>query len=246
LVVDNPYGLTALWATLALSLPGADAAWLREFSRGFFRLARQFNVALIGGDTVRGPAGATVTVHGSVRPGRFVCRSGARPGDAVYVTGHPGDAVAGRLLLDRSRFARRGGAALTGKFLFPAPRLGEGRALVGLASAMIDISDGLHDDAGKLMAASRCGADLDVRALPLSSALQRGFGGEAPALALTGGDDYELLFTVPPQVEARLRRRAARWPCAVTRIGSVVRRGGVRWRCDGQPFVVPGRTFRHF
>lgn len=239
-------GAEPLWATLALSMPQADAAWLSEFSRGLFALAREFDVALIGGDTVRGPTGTTVTVHGAVRPGQFLMRSGARPGDGIYVTGHPGDAVGGRLLLERTRFARRGGAGLIRRFLYPVPRVREGQALVGLASAMIDVSDGLHDDAGKLMAASGCGAELDAGALPLSPALRQLFGEEALALALTGGEDYELLFTLPAARESHLRKVIARWGCAVTRLGRVTRHAGVHWELDGKLLTVPDRTFRHF
>jgi thiamine-monophosphate kinase len=239
-------GAEPLWATLALSVPEADADWLGEFSRGFFALARRYRVALIGGDTVAGPAGATVTVHGCVAAGRFVPRSGARPGDAMYVTGHPGDAVAGRLLLDRSRFARRGGAALIRAFLYPEPRLREGRALLGIASAMIDVSDGLHDDARKLLAASGCGADLDAGAVPVSGAMRRLFREESLPLALTGGDDYELLFTVPRKLEPRLQRLAARWCCPITRLGEVTTGKAVRWHLGGRAFRVPNLTFRHF
>lgn len=239
-------GAEPLWATLALSVPEADAGWLRDFSRGFFGLAKRFDVALIGGDTVSGPVGATVTVHGCVRPGRFVTRSGARPGHGIYITGCPGDAAGGRLLLDRSRLARRGGVALIRKFLYPEPRLREGQSLLGIASAMIDVSDGLHDDAGKLMAASACGADLDAGAVPMSGPLRRLFADEALPLALTGGDDYELLFTVPKALEPRLRTVASRWPCLVTRLGMVTARRGVRWQLNGRTFRVPDLTFRHF
>jgi thiamine-monophosphate kinase len=235
-----------LWATLSLSLPRAEGPWLAEFSRGLFALADAFDTALVGGDTVRGPLGTSVTVLGRVRPGRCVPRSGARPGDGVYVTGHPGDAMAGRLLLGRSR-AARGAAALRRRFLYPLPRLREGRALAGLASAMIDVSDGLHEDAGKLLAASACGADLDAGALPLSGPLTA-FAGEAGAreCALTGGDDYELLFTVPAARERELVRRTRGFGCALTRLGVVTRRRGVRWRLAGQPFRFVDRTWRHF
>jgi thiamine-monophosphate kinase len=239
-------GAEPLWATLALSLRKPDGAWLSEFSHGFFRLARQFKLALVGGDTVRGRRGATVTVHGRVRPGRYVTRRGARPGDAVYVTGHPGDGVGGRLLLDRPHRAGRGGASLIRRFLYPAPRVREGRALVGIATAMIDISDGLHEDAGKLVTASGGGAELHADAVPLSAGLLRFAGAGALRLALTGGDDYELLFTVPPAKEARLHRLASGWRCPLTRLGQVTRGRSVQWQFHGRPFAVPARTFRHF
>jgi thiamine-monophosphate kinase len=239
-------GAEPLWATLALSLPSAHGPWLREFSRGFFALADSFGTVLIGGDTVRGPLGMSVTVHGRVRPGRFVPRSGARPGDGVYVTGHPGDAVAGRLLLTAPTVAR-GAATLRRRFLYPLPRVREGASLALVASAMMDVSDGLHADARKLLAASSCGAELDAGALPLSTPLLR-YAGPAGArqCALTGGDDYELIFTVPAGREVQLRRLTRGWSCAVTRLGEVSRRPGLRWHMAGKPFRFADRTFRHF
>ncbi|MCC7257861.1 MAG: thiamine-phosphate kinase [Gammaproteobacteria bacterium] len=239
-------GAEPLWATLALSLPAPDSAWLREFARGFFALADAWRVALIGGDTVRGPLGMSVTVHGRVRRGRYVPRSTARPGDGLYVTGHPGDAVAGRLLLERSR-GGRAAAQLRQRFLYPQPRLTEGRLLVPLASAMMDVSDGLHDDAGKLLRASGLGADLDAAAIPLSPALRAVAGmPRGRLLALTGGDDYELLFTVPARREPLLARAAQRWPCGIARLGTVSARPGLRWRLDGRRYRFADSTFRHF
>lgn len=240
-------GATPLWATLALSLPVARPAWLANFSRGFFALADAFDTALIGGDTVRGPLAMAVTVHGRVRHGRFVRRDGARPGDALYVTGHPGDAVAGRLLLAGRLRATRTAASLRRHFLYPLPRVREGAALAGIASAMLDVSDGLHDDARKLLVASGCGAMLDVGALPLSAPLLATAGERGARLcALTGGDDYELLFAVPPEREGRLARLTRGWSCAVTRLGVLTRGRGVRWRLGGRPFHFTDRTFRHF
>jgi len=238
-------GAEPLWATLALALPVARAPWLSEFSRGLRALAEGFGVRLVGGDTVRGPLSMTVTVLGSVRPGRAVTRDGARPGDGVWVTGHPGDAVAGRLLPAGRR--GRDAAALRRRFLYPLPRVAEGRALAGIASAMMDVSDGLHDDLGKLLRASGCAADLDAGALPLSAPLLRVAGEEAGRqCALTGGDDYELLFTVPAAREARLRRLAAGWSCPVARIGTVRRGRGPRWSLRQRPYRFVDRTYRHF
>jgi thiamine-monophosphate kinase len=133
------------------------------------------------------------------------------------------------------------------RFFYPLPRVQEGHALAGLVSAMMDVSDGLHDDAGKLLEASGCGADLDAGRLPLSVALRR-FASESAAreLALTGGDDYELLFTVPPQRQARLERLTRRWSCAVTCLGTVTARRGLRWHLDGAAYRFRDRTFRHF
>lgn len=234
-----------LWFSLALSLPEADEEWVGEFARGLFALADRFGVELVGGDTVRGPLGATVTIQGRVRPGRAVRRSGAVPGDGVWVTGHPGDAVAGRLLLPQAD-SGVAAAALRRRFLYPEPRVREGLALAGIASAMLDVSDGLDDDLRKLLVASGVGAELDAGALPLSAELRSVRSGGAIECALTGGDDYELCFAVHPADEPRLRELAATWTVPATRIGTVVSGAGCRWRLHGQPLDVPDTTYRHF
>jgi thiamine-monophosphate kinase len=237
-------GAEPLWATLQISLPRPRAAWLRDFSRGLRSLASRTDVTLVGGDTVAGPLTLGVTLLGRVRPGRAVRRTGARPGDALFVTGTPGDAVAGRLLArGRTASARR----LRQRFLYPEPRLATGRALVGIATAMLDVSDGLHDDVTKLLAASGCGADLEVEQLPLSADLRRHATlRRARQLALTGGDDYELLFTVPAARVSRLGRVARLGGCNLTRLGTVTARRGARWHLDGLPFRFRDTTFRHF
>jgi thiamine-monophosphate kinase len=234
-----------LWFSLALSLPQSDEAWVGEFARGLFELADRFGVELVGGDTVRGPLGATVTIQGRARPGRSVLRRGAAPGDGVWVTGHPGDAVAGRLLLPQAD-SGVAAAALRRRFLYPEPRVHEGLALAGVASAMLDVSDGLDDDLRKLLAASGAGAEMDAGALPISPELRSVRAGAAIECALTGGDDYELCFTVRPADEPRLHELAAAWPVPVTRIGTVVPGGGCRWHLHGQVLAVPDTTYRHF
>jgi thiamine-monophosphate kinase len=236
-----------LWFSLALSLPAAEPPWLEEFAAGLFALADRSGVVLIGGDTVRGPLSATVTVQGRVRPGAAVTRSGAQTGDGIWVTGNPGDAVAGRLLADdAAQIPATVRDRLRQRFLYPEPRLREGLALGALATAMLDVSDGLDDDIGKLMLASGQGAELDAGLLPLSAELRAAAGDRAIEQALTGGDDYELCFTVPEQAERRLRALAAEWTVPVTRIGTVVAEPGVRWRFQGRALQVPDTTFRHF
>jgi thiamine-monophosphate kinase len=233
-----------LWFSLALSLPAVDDAWVGEFARGLFELADRFAVELVGGDTVRGPLAATVTIQGRARPGRTVRRSGAAPGDGIWVTGNPGDAVAGRLLLPE--MASAAAEALRRRFLYPEPRVREGLALAGVATAMLDVSDGLDDDLRKLLAASGVGADMDAGALPLSAELWNVRAGGAIECALTGGDDYELCFTVRPADEQRLRDLAAAWTVPVTRIGTVVPGSGCRWHLHGRALPVPDTTYRHF
>ncbi|MDH5254666.1 MAG: thiamine-phosphate kinase [Gammaproteobacteria bacterium] len=234
-----------LWFSLALSLPEADEAWVGEFARGLFALADRYAVELVGGDTVRGPLAATVTIQGRARPGCTIRRSGAAPGDGIWVTGNPGDAVAGRLLLPGPA-ADAAAETLRRRFLYPEPRVREGLALAGIASAMLDVSDGLDDDLRKLLAASRVGADMDAGALPLSAELRSVRAGGAVECALTGGDDYELCFTVRPPDEQRLRELAASWTVPVTRIGTVVTGSGCRWRLRGGALAVPDTTYRHF
>ncbi|MBL8198049.1 MAG: thiamine-phosphate kinase [Chromatiales bacterium] len=236
-----------LWCSLALSLPKAEPLWMEEFAAGLFALADRSGIALIGGDTVRGPLAATVTVQGRVRPGAAVTRTGARAGDGIWVTGHPGDAVAGRLLLDvAGQVSATVREPLCQRFLYPEPRLREGSALAAVATAMLDVSDGLHDDIDKLMVASGMGAELDAGLLPLSAELRTAAADRAIEYALTGGDDYELCFTVPERATARLRAIAADWAVPVTRIGTVVSEPGVRWQYQGRPLQVPDSTFRHF
>jgi thiamine-monophosphate kinase len=198
-------GARPAWALLALTLPRADEAWLDEFARGFGELAKAHRVALVGGDTTRGPLTVSVQVLGFVQGGAALLRSGGKPGDVLCVSGTPGDS-AGGLAVEQGRAHGSGADAdhLRQRFLYPQPRCDLGEQLHGHASACIDVSDGLAADAGKLAAASGCGARIDVEALPLSPALVRTFGEEAArTLALTGGEDFELLFTVAPaQFEA--------------------------------------------
>lgn len=216
-------GGTPRWALLSLTLPSVDEAWLEAFAAGFGDLALGHGVALVGGDTTRGPLTIGVQVLGSVPAGQGLRRSGARAGDALFVSGTPGDAAAGLAsLMGRSEGTDdpTDAAAFEARFLFPTPRVALGQALLPLASACIDVSDGLVGDLGKLAAASGCAAVLDVDALPSTAPRH---------CVLHGGDDYELLFTVPP---ARVAAVAA-LP-GVTRIGEMRAGDGVTLRESGR------------
>ena len=241
-------GAEPAWLLLALTLPSADAGFLDEFSQGLFELAREHRVALVGGDTTAGPLSMSVQVLGNVPAGEAITRSGGRPGDLLYVSGTPGDAAAGLEHLLKAQPVEGADAEvldpqlqyLLHRFLYPEPRVELGIALRGLASACIDVSDGLAADAGKLAAASGCGATIDVEQLPLSAALLGRAGRErAVAWALTGGDDYELCFTVPPSRQPAFESRLANVKCRVTCIGRLdeklslrVRRAGIEVDCD--------------
>ena len=201
-------GAKPAWALLALTLPNINEDWLSEFAAGFSELARAHDVALVGGDTTSGPLSATVQILGHVPRAQALLRSGARPGDLVFVSGTPGDA-AGGLAVEQGRLHAEAGAAtyLRKRFLYPTPRLALGKSLRGYASACIDVSDGLLGDVGKLVHASGCGVDIEYKDLPVSEALVEAVGDErARELALTGGDDYELCFTVNPANASKLRQ----------------------------------------
>lgn len=222
-------GATPVWFTLALTMPGPDEAWLAGFSAGLFELAQNHAIPLVGGDTTRGPLTITIQAAGQVPPGAALLRRGARPGDAIYVTGTLGDAGVGLQIAQGRLSAAPGDASyLLGRLNRPTPRLDAGVALRGVASAAIDISDGLAADLGHILEQSGVGATIELMRLPLSPALQRTLEDTAKRCAATlhAGDDYELCFCVPPEREALLGRLARH--VAVTRIGTIEAAAGLR------------------
>ncbi len=248
-------GARPAWALLALTLPEADADWLEGFTRGFGALARAHGVALVGGDTTAGPLTVSVQLLGFVGPDRALLRSGGRAGDVLYVTGTPGDAAYGLALEQgRERLPEAASPAdlaaaaeLRGRFLYPAPRVQWGEALLGFASAAQDVTDGLLGDLAKLAAASGCGAELDLERLPLSAALLRLAGREtAERLALTGGDDYELIFSVPAARVEAFGEHARRSGLGCAAIGRLTDGEAVRLRRSGRVIQFSHRGFEHF
>jgi thiamine-monophosphate kinase len=238
-------GAEPCWALLGLTLPAVDEGWVAEFSRGLDELARRHGVALVGGDTTRGPLAATLTLAGLLPPGTALRRRGARAGDDVWVSGTPGDAAAGLAILQGGlQAAGEARERLLQRFLLPEPRVALGLALRGLASACIDVSDGLAGDLAKLCAASGAGARIESRELPLSPALVAAAGREAAVRhALTGGDDYELLFTAPAGQRGAVGALTAGVACR--RIGTVVAGRGVL--VDGAALPRDaGHGFDHF
>jgi thiamine-monophosphate kinase len=238
-------GAEPAWALLGLTLPAVDEHWLTGFSAGLDALARRYNVALVGGDTTRGPLTVTVTLAGTVPPGQAIYRDSARAGDDLWISGTPGDAAAGLAIL-QGRLPAQGRArdALLGRFQQPQARVALGIALRGLATACIDVSDGLAGDLEKLCSASGVGADIESRELPLSAGLCSVAGLEARlGFALGGGDDYELLFTATPADRARIAALDA--GVVLKRIGTVSEAAGVR--VDGAvPERDAGHGFDHF
>ncbi|HUB92310.1 MAG TPA: thiamine-phosphate kinase [Dyella sp.] len=225
-------GATPAWALLALSMPGADTAFVDGFAQGFAQLAQSYRLALVGGDTTRGALTISVAVHGFVPPGKALMRTGAQAGDAVLVTGTLGDAAAGLQCVQRNHPRDEAQARyLIERLNRPTPRVAAGLALRGHASACIDVSDGLLADLGHICASSHVGADIEAALLPRSSALLDLFDDTTSRdLALSGGDDYELCFTVPAQHVAAVQADLAKLGCGATRIGRVVQGEGVRVR----------------
>ncbi|MGA2707073.1 MAG: thiamine-phosphate kinase [Steroidobacteraceae bacterium] len=254
-------GASPAWATLALTMPTAERAWLEEFAAGLWQLADRYGVALVGGDTTGGPLTVSLQLLGHVPRGAAIRRSGARAGDILAVTGTLGDAGAG-LWLAQARAAPRGqtrtgtdtpphrGALareLIERFEYPAPRVQFGLAARGIATAAMDISDGLVGDLPKLAAASGVSARVEVERLPLSQALRElATPQQARDWALAAGDDYELLLAVPPDRFAQLGEAASRIGLALTAIGELGAGSGVTWTLNGLAWVPGVLGYDHF
>jgi thiamine-monophosphate kinase len=243
-------GATPAWITLGLTLPRADAAWLARFCQGLFALADRYGVQLVGGDTTHGPGPViSIQAHGFVPPGQALRRDGARPGDVLYVTGTPGDAgLALAAALGTATVAAEHRPFIQQRLERPEPRMAQGLALRGIASAAIDVSDGLAQDLGHVLRRSGVGARLVVDQLPLSPALLAQADRDAAlTLALAGGDDYELCFSVPPDRVAQLERVAADWECRCTRLGVITAQPGLHLlRADGCAFPLQRGGYDHF
>jgi thiamine-monophosphate kinase len=241
-------GARPRWATLALTLPEADENWLAAFAAGFLDLAQRHDVALIGGDTTRGPLTITVQAIGTAPGGRTLQRGGGAAGDDVYVTGTLGDSAAAIAILAREG-ARWTPAeeAVVDRFRYPRPRVAAGLALLDCASAAIDVSDGLIADLGHLCSRSDCGAELDLDRLPLSPALRSVCPPQqAEAYALGGGDDYELCFTAPPGCATAVDAALAATATIGTRVGRLIDGDAVICRRAGKVVPVTASGYRHF
>ena len=241
-------GAEPAWFTLNLSLPQIDTSWLDGFCQGLFALAREHQVQLVGGDTTRGPLAISIAIHGLVPRGQALLRRGAGVGDLIYVSGELGDAALGLLQhtgkLSLSPTAR---AQVLGRLHTPTPRVREGLALRALASACIDISDGLVADLGHILDASQVGAHIDLARLPLSAVYRQ----QRPSLgwegALSHGDDYELCFTLPPARQAMVQPISQTFACGFTCIGVIEAQPGLRITDDaGRPYHPAAAGHDHF
>jgi thiamine-monophosphate kinase len=239
-------GAEPAWITLSLSLPTSDSHWLERFSAGLYQLADRYNVALVGGDTVCGPLSITVQIMGHIDTDRWLTRSGAKPGDAIFVSGVPGEAAAGLALLQRSIAESAASKQLANRFLWPEARVELGRAIRTYASAAIDVSDGLLADLSHICSMSGCGAQIDLESLPRSQSMASLFTAtECEAHALSGGDDYELLFTVAKECSRDLEAAIASG-VQCTRIGQMVIGSGVSCHRAGVAVPIAARGYDHF
>jgi thiamine-monophosphate kinase len=227
-------GAEPRWMTLALTLSEVNDSWLSFFANGLHDAAKQHGVALVGGDVTSGEnVVVTVQITGHIDPGRAICRSGARVGDTIYVSGDVGDAAAGLFLLqNRPETHLEPHGHLYDRYWFPTARVALGSSLLGRASAAIDVSDGLYADLGKLLTASGVGAKLDLDKLPISTALTTCFDKEQQRkFALSGGDDYELCFTSANEIPGEIAG------VPVTAIGEVTAKSGIV--CHEADRIVP-------
>jgi thiamine-monophosphate kinase len=242
-------GAMPRWFTLSLCLPAAGDVWLAEFATSLHELAVRYGVQLVGGDTVKGPLNISVQILGLVESDAWLTRAGAQTGDLVLISGVPGEAAGGLQLLLQAPIAveERHRKHLLERFYRPTPRVQLGRAIRCIASAAMDVSDGLLTDLRKLCAASSCGAILNLEALPISVALNATFSETgAQHHTLFGGDDYELLFTMPNERMAQLEKANASLRAQYTVIGRIVSGSGVQCFQDGEPVAVQGEGFDHF
>ena len=242
-------GADPAYALLAIALPQADEAWVGAFAKGFFSMAAQYGVELIGGDTTRGPLTVCVTVMGEVPAGLALRRSGARAGDDVWLSGAAGEAALGVAhLTGRVHLPQAALAACLSRLDDPDPRVELGGRLRGIAHSAIDVSDGLLADTGHIAEASQVAMDIELDLLPMTQSLRA-----CPDRALAieciagGGDDYELAFTAPPLRRGEVLALATDIGIPLTRVGTVRNGQGVVLRdSSGQPVVIERRGFDHF
>jgi thiamine-monophosphate kinase len=231
---------------LTLALPKTvDTRWLKIFARGLAADQKFFGITLLGGDLsgTPGPLTVSITAFGYVPKGRAILRSGARAGDLVFVTGTIGDSGGG---LDALKTGRRA-PKLVARYRVPEPRVAFGRKLRGLASAALDVSDGLIADLGHLADVSKVHIAVDAARVPLSPDLRRAWGRDAVLRAVAAGDDYEIAFTAPASRRAAIHRAAAATKTQVTEIGFVMKgRGVALLGADGKPIQLAKKGWQHF
>jgi len=240
-------GATPCWFTLALTLPEVSESWLVDFSNGLFALADQYKISLIGGDTTKGPLTVSIQVAGHIPHGKALLRSGAKPGDHIYVTGNIGDGRAG-LAVQQSGVVDSDDAYLLQRLQQPVARIAFGQSLVGMANACIDISDGLLADLLHILVASGTGASIELDKMPISDACKNKCESlQLSPLALAqGGDDYELCFTIPEQKLSMLDCNCDELGIKVTQIGIIESETGLRCYEKNKLLDITHTGYQHF
>lgn len=241
-------GAKPSWISLAITLPEVDDQWLQEFSSGVFELCEYYNVQLIGGDTTQGPLSITITAQGLTPEGKYLSRSGAKAGDWLYVTGELGDAaLALKHIKEGVLTEPEIIAQVQDKLDYPKPRVLAGQILREYASSAIDISDGLLSDLGHICQASNVGANVVLDAVPLSEAMKKSqLFDDCIELALNGGDDYELLFTVNEDNKVGLETALSHTGTSITCIGQINASQTISTTIDNKVVPIKGAGFQHF
>ena len=246
-------GASPRWATLALAMPSADEAWLSEFSAGFFALADRAGVALVGGDTTRSPAPASITIcitiFGELPPGDALLRSGAHPGDDIWVSGELGSAALGLAQrLGRVALSNQHAEHVTRRLELPEPRVELGMRLRGLATSAIDVSDGFAGDLMHILERSAAGAQVLYESLPRCAAFAKlGDSALERRCVLSGGDDYELVFTASAVRRGNVERLALELPLPLACVGTVLEGAGKLEILDAAGRALPAAGgYEHF
>ncbi|MBI2785795.1 MAG: thiamine-phosphate kinase, partial [Legionella longbeachae] len=235
------------WATLALTLPELNQQWLDAFAQGLKDSLSQFNMTLIGGDTTQGPLSITLTVFGTTPRGQAIVRSGAKPRDIILVSGALGAAALAVKFLDNQDISTLDKAELMKKLMYPQPRIDLIDSLRIYATSAIDISDGLSADLNHLCIASGVGAFLDKEAIPVHPLLKKYCFSKSVDLALTGGDDYELCFTVPEHQLSLLLRAFKKADLSCYPVGVIEEKTGLRMKtADNQCVDLIPAGYSHF
>ena len=238
-------GASPKWASLVFSMPSIEDKWVEDFIIGFSNLANKNNVDLIGGDTIRGPEFFAVTLQGYVEQDQFINRSNAMEGDLIYITGHLGSAAYGLELIISNN--QNDSGHFIHSFLYPSPRIKESILIAKYASAMIDISDGFYCDLRKISSELNKGFKVDVLTLPIEpNLIEKTSKDRAINLALTGGDDYELCFTVPEKNEKQfLDELTSEFDTLLTCIGQITDSQELLV-AGNEGYALPESTFEHF
>ena len=237
-------GAKPKWAHLSLSLPKLDKLWLEGFIEGFSPLLSEHGLSLIGGDTIRGPEMISLSIQGVVKKDRYVTRVNANNGDLIYVTGHLGSAAFGLHLLKSDKDKPE---QFIHDFNFPTPRVNEGIFLSDFASSMIDVSDGFEVDLLKLTKGSHLGFEVNIDQLPIKKEMFDCIGfNQSISMALSGGDDYELCFTIPSKMKNTFERKwHDRFKTKISMVGMIVESSN-NYKYNDQNYTIEHENYEHF